>query len=288
MRVPSKFATAVLAMALAQPVMTANWEPEAPAPAGNDEDSVDLRPRVLYGRSRWQVREEIVQIRAPATDDTTTTDNDDDDDSNADDAQTTLSTSTTSDALATTTSQNTWVMVQHVTGTSYSTITCMTPTTVATSACSYVNDKTTACASTTAVIPTCVPGMLCSFSQDNGAVSCVTKGGMHPSGFIVVAVLGLAAAVATTVISILCCRDHRSRKAVKKAAEARAAMLAAAEVKKAPRVEVAELGGKRGDHVPLMGSGPNTSAATQVPGIAQEQRYGDPFEDGRSYYGRSD
>lgn len=282
MRVPSKYVTAVLALLLAHPVIAANWGPEAVA--GDGEDNVDLRARMLHGRSRWRVHEEVVQVRAPATDDTTT-----DDDSNADDAQTTLSTSTTSDALATTTSQNTWVMVEHVTGTSYSTVTCMTPTTVATKACSYINDKTTTCASTTAVIPTCVPGMLCSFSQDTGAVSCATKGGMQPSGFVVVAVLGLAATVATTAISIMCCRDHRSRKATKKAAEVRAAMLAAGEVKKAPpRVEVAEVGARGGDHVPLMSSGPNTFAAIQVTGIAQEQRYGDPFEDGRAYYGRSD
>lgn len=168
----------------------------------------------------------------------------------------------------------------------------MTPTALATKACSFINDKTTTCASTTAVVPTCVPGMICSFADDTGSVSCVTKGGMHPSGFIVVGVLGLAATAATTAIGLMCCRDHRYRKSVRKAAEVRAAMLAAAEIKKVPRVEVSELGGGAhggggGDHVPLMSSGPETFAAIRVPGIEQEQHYGDPFEDGRGYYGSS-
>lgn len=164
----------------------------------------------------------------------------------------------------------------------------MTPTTVPTKVCSYINDKTTTCASTTAVIPTCVPGMLGSFSQDTGSVSCTTKGGMDPSGFIVVGVLGLAATVAATAISLLCCRDHRSRKAGRKAgrkaAEVRAAMVAASETKKAPRVGVAEV---EGDHEPLMSAGPETFAAIKVPGIAQEQRYENPSEVGRGNYGSS-
>lgn len=161
----------------------------------------------------------------------------------------------------------------------------MTPTAQVTQACSYINDKTTTCSPTTVVVPTCVAGMRCSFADDTGSVSCAVRGGMQPSGFVVVGVLGLAVTVAATAISLMCCRDHRSRKALRRAAEARAAMLAAGEAKRAPRPEVSEVGAKGGDHVPLMGAGPDTFAAIKVPGIAQEPLYGDPLEDGRGHHG---
>lgn len=140
MRVSSRFTTAILAMLLAQPVLSANLEIKAgevrdSVAVAKDNDSVDLR-RALHGRNRWRVHEEAVEVRASvskkasrvrdttntddATSDSDTTSDSaaDNDDSNADDAQTTLQTS-----IAAMTSPNTWVMVQHVTGTSYSTVT---------------------------------------------------------------------------------------------------------------------------------------------------------------------
>lgn len=275
MRVSSKFATVVLALLLAQPVISSSQGPQALVASNSsvsDTGENTAEPRRFHGRSRWRVLEEVVEVRSPRPDD-------------KDDKTTlTTSTTTTSNTLATTTSPNTWVVVQHVTGTSYSTVTCMTPTTVATSACSYINDKTTTCAATSAVVPTCVPGMLCYFSQTNGAVSCAHKGGMQLSGFIVVGVLGLAAAAAFTAITVMCCQERRARKAVRKSAEVRAAMMAASEAKKAPRVDVVEVG--RGGYATLKGAVPDGDEAPDAydgavdSGRGQEQRYGDadPFD----------
>ncbi|KUI68102.1 hypothetical protein VM1G_03660 [Cytospora mali] len=288
MRISSKFATAVLALLLAHPVVTSNGGPQAEELQGsittdNAENNGKLR-RQLHGRSRWQLHEEVVEVRSPLPDDI-----------NANEAKTTLSTSTTANnVLAARTSSNTWVMIQHVTGTTYSTVTCMTPTTVATKACSWINDKTTACQSTTAVVPTCLSEKICYFSQNNGELSCVPRGGMPASGFAVVGVMGIAVAVAVTSITIMCCRDHRARKSMKQAAEAKAAMMAAkAAARKPPRVEVSEMGAVGGDHVPLMSAAgsSNTFAAMPMPGSnAQQHRYGDadPFEEGgRGHYGSS-
>ncbi|KUI55862.1 hypothetical protein VP1G_03290 [Cytospora mali] len=288
MRISSKFATAVLALLLAHPVVSSNGGSQAEEPRGsittdNAEKNGELR-RQLHGRSRWQLHEEVVEVRSPLPDDI-----------NAGEAKTTLSTSTTttttSNALVARTSSNTWIMIQHVTGTTYSTVTCMTPTTVATNACSWINDKTTTCQSTTAVVPTCLSEKICYFSQNDGALSCVPRGGMPTSGFAVVGVMGLAVAVAVTSITIMCCRDHRARKSMKQAAEAKAAIMAAKAAKKPPRVEVSEVGAVGGDHVPLMSAAgsSNTFAAMPTPGSnAQQQRYGDadPFEEGRhGHYG---
>ncbi|ROW14103.1 hypothetical protein VPNG_04143 [Cytospora leucostoma] len=272
MRVQSSFSTAVLALLLAQPIVALNGGIRAEENAvsittGNGEN--DVEPRRLHGRSRWQVHREVVEVRVPKP-------ANGDDDSGSGDAKTTLSTSTTtSSSLAATTSPNTWVAVQHVTGTAYTTVTCMTPKTVATSACSYINDKETTCVSTSAVVPTCLPGMLCSFSGTTGAVSCMRKSGIDASGFVVVGVFGLGVAVAVVTICSMCCRERRQTRAARRAAEAKLEMLAAKELKKTSMVEVAGAGGAGGAYAPLVNAADAHGPSGAAPVHPQEQRYGD-------------
>ncbi|KAK7734262.1 hypothetical protein SLS53_007911 [Cytospora paraplurivora] len=272
MRVRSSFSRAVLALLLAQPIVALNGGTRAEENAVSittGDGEKDVEPRRLHGRSRWQVHREVVEVRVPKPAN--------DDDSGSDDSKTTLSTSTTTSSdLAATTSPNTWVAVQHVTGTAYTTVTCMTPKTVATSACSYINDKQTTCVSTSAVIPTCLPGMLCAFSDTTGAVSCMKKSGIDASGIVVVAVFGLGVAIAVVTICSMCCRERRQNKVARRAAEARLEMLAARELKKkTAMVEVAAAGGTGGAYAPLVNAAEAHELSGAAPVHPQEQRYGD-------------
>ncbi|KKY29859.1 hypothetical protein UCDDA912_g10218 [Diaporthe ampelina] len=227
----------------------------------------NIELRHLRGRHGLRTIREVIEVRAAQ-----------DDDASNDSERTTLSTSATRDATtAAPSTTNTWVMVQHLKGTTYTTRTCMTPTTVATSACSYINDaEETACVATTAVIPTCVPGMMCAFSQSNGSVRCAQTGGMDTSGVVVAGVLGVAAAVAVATLCLMCCRERSKHKRDRRAAEARAAMAAAAEAKRAPRAG-AGVGG--GDYVPLMDAA--GGSGREGPGRPSQA---DPFRGGQEYY----
>lgn len=232
----------------------------------SDAEGSDLELRQLRERHGLRTIREVVEIRAVHNDD--------------DNEPTTLATMAIRDDATTAapSTTNTWVMVQHLKGTTYTTITCMTPTTVATSACSFINDADdTACVSTSAVIPTCVPGMKCAFSQTNGSVRCATTGGMGVGGIIVGSVLGIAAAISVSILCFMSCRERRKHKKDRRAAEAQAALAAAAEAKRAPRA-VTGMGG--GDYVPLMGAGdaPGGREGTEQPGPA------DPFRGGQQYY----
>lgn len=170
----------------------------------SEESNIELRK--LRARHGLRTIREVVEVRTAQADD---------DDNDNDSAGTTLATVAIRDETTTAapTSINTWVMVQHLTGTTYTTVTCMTPATVATSACSYINDaEDTACVATTAVIPSCVPGMMCAFSKSNGSVRCAQTGGMDTAGIVVAGILGVAAAIAVTTICTMCCRERRKHK----------------------------------------------------------------------------
>ncbi|KAK2614144.1 hypothetical protein N8I77_000996 [Diaporthe amygdali] len=225
----------------------------------SDSEESNLELRRLHGLHGLRTIREVVEIRAAA----------------GDDDKTTLSTSKTSDITAAASTTNSWVMVNHVKGTTYTTVTCMTPTTVATSACSFINDADdTQCVATTAVIPTCLPGLMCSFSQTNGAVRCATRGGMDTGGFIVAGVLGVAVALSVATVCFMCCRERRAHKRDRRAAEAQAALAAVDEAKKASRAGTGMAGG---DYVPLMGAG-GSGPGRGRPGQA------DPFNEGQQYY----
>lgn len=229
----------------------------------SESEGSNVELRHLRGRPGLRTIREVVEVRAAQNDDESTT----------------LSTSATRDATtAAPSTTNTWVMVQHLKGTTYTTVTCMTPTTVATKACSYINDADdTACVSTTAVIPTCLPGMKCSFSQSNGSVKCATTGGMGVGGIIVGSVLGVGAAVSISILCFMCCRERSKQKKDRRAAEAQAALAKAAEAKRAPRA-VTGMGG--GDYVPLMGAG-DAGGGREGPGRPDQV---DPFRGGQQYY----
>lgn len=232
----------------------------------SEAEGNNLELRQLQERHGLRTIREVVEIRAVQND--------------ADNEPTTLATMAIRDDATTAapSTTNTWVMVQHLKGTTYTTITCMTPTTVATSACSFINDADdTACVATSAVIPTCVPGMKCAFSQTNGSVRCATTGGMGVGGIIVGSVLGIAAAISISILCFMCCRERSKHKKDRRAAEAQAALAAAAEAKRVPRA-VTGMGG--GDYVPLMGAGdaPGGREGPEHPGPA------DPFRGGQQYY----
>lgn len=230
----------------------------------SDSEESNIELRKLRARHGLRTIREVVEVRTAQTDD-------DDDDS----AGTTLATVAIRDETTTAapTSINTWVMVQHLTGTTYTTVTCMTPATVATSACSFINDaEDTACVATTAVVPSCVPGMMCAFNKGNGSVRCAQTGGMGTAGIVVAGILGVAAAIAVTIICTMCCRERRKHKRDRRAAEAQAAMAAAAEAKKASSRAATSMAGSS-DYVPLMGA-----SGAERPGQA------DPFRGGQQYY----
>lgn len=233
----------------------------------SDSEGSNVELRHLRGRHGLRTIREVVEVRAAQNDDES--------------EKTTLATSATQDATtAAPSSINTWVMVQHLKGTTYTTRTCMTPTTVATSACSYINDaEETTCVATTAVIPTCVPGMMCAFSQSNGSVRCAQTGGMDTSGIIVAGVLGVAATVAIVTLCVMCCRERSKHKRDRRAAEAQAAMAAAAEAKRAPRAVTGMGGGGGGDYVPLM-----DAAGGSGRGGPEGSSQADPFRGGHQYY----
>ncbi|KAG6366004.1 hypothetical protein INS49_000180 [Diaporthe citri] len=211
--------------------------------SNSESDGSNMELRQLRGRHGLRTIREVVEVRAAQ----------DKDDSDSE--KTTLATLAIRETTtAAPTSTNTWVMVQHLKGTTYTTVTCMTPATVATSACSFINDADeTACVATTAVIPSCVPGMKCGYSQTSGAVRCATTGGMGIGGIIVGSVLGVGAAVSIITICSMCIRERSRNKRDRRAAEAQAALAKAAEAKRAPRAATGMAGG--GDYVPLMGAG---------------------------------
>lgn len=233
----------------------------------SDSEGSNIELRQLRGRHGLRTIREVVEVRAAQKKD------------DSDSEKTTLATLAIRDTTtAAPTSTNTWVMVQHLKGTTYTTVTCMTPTTVATSACSFINDaEETTCVATTAVIPSCVPGMKCGFSQSNGSVRCATTGGMGTGGIIVGSVLGVAAAVAIITICSMCCRERSKHKRDRRAAEA-AALAAAAEAKRAPRAATGMAGS--GDYVPLMGAG-DAAGGREGP---EPSGSADPFRGGPQYY----
>lgn len=198
-----------------------------------------------------------------------------------DNAGTTLATVAIRDeATPAPTSTNTWVMIQHLTGTTYTTVTCMTPTTVATSACSFINDaEETTCVPTTAVVPSCVPGMMCAFNKGNGSVRCAQTGGFGTGGFVVSGVLGVAAAIAVSTLCFMCCRERSAHKRDRRAAEAQAALAAAAEAKKASSRAATGMA-TGGDYAPLMGAGGGREGPEQ-PGQVDPFRGGQPYYDSR-------
>lgn len=233
--------------------------------ANPESEGSNVELRHLRGRNGLRTIREVVEVRAAQNND--------------DSESTTLSTSATRDATtAAPSTTNTWVMVQHLKGTTYTTVTCMTPTTVATSACSYINDADgTTCVATNAVIPTCVPGKKCAFNQSNGSVRCATTGGMGVGGIIVGSVLGVGAAVSISILCFMCCRERNKNKRDRRAAEAQAALAAAAEAKRAPRA-VTGMGG--GDYVPLMGAG-DAAGGREGP---EHHDQANPFRAGQQYY----
>lgn len=231
----------------------------------SDSEESNIELRKLRARHGLRTIREVVEVRTAQADD----------DNDNDSAGTTLATVAIRDETTTAapTSINTWVMVQHLTGTTYTTVTCMTPATVATSACSFINDaEDTACVATTAVVPSCVPGMMCAFNKSNGSVRCAQTGGMDTSGIVVAGILGVAAAIAVTTICTMCCRERRKHKRDRRAAEAQAALAAAAEAKKASSRAATGMAGSS-DYVPLMGA-----SGAERPGQAN------PFTGGQQYY----
>lgn len=234
----------------------------------SDSEGSNIELRQLRGRHGLRTIREVVEVRAAQNKD------------EKDSEKTTLATLAIRDTTtAEPTSTNTWVMVQHLKGTTYTTVTCMTPTTVATSACSFINDaEETTCVATTAVIPSCVPGMKCGFSQTSGSVRCATTGGMGVGGIIVGSVLGVAAAVAIITLCSMCCRERNKQKKDRRAAEAQAALAAAAAAKRAPRAATAMAEG--GDYVPLMGAG---DAAAGREGL-EHPGQADPFRGEQQQY----
>lgn len=233
----------------------------------SEGEGSNIELRQLRSRHGLRAIREVVEVR--------TAQNDDDNGE-----KTTLATLAIRDTTtAAPTSTNTWVMVQHLKGTTYTTVTCMTPTTVATSACSFINDADeTACVATTAVVPSCVPGMKCGFSQTNGSVRCATTGGMGVGGIIVGSVLGVAAAISIITLCSLCCRERNKHKRDRRAAEAQAALAAAAEAKRAPRAATGMAAG--GDYVPLMGAG-DAPGGREGPGSSGQAN---PFREAEQYY----
>lgn len=246
---------------------------------GSDSEGADLELRHLRGRRGLRTIREVIEVRAAQNDDSDS-DSTSSSTSTSTSEGTTLSTSSTQTAATTAPSTtNTWVMVQHLTGTTYTTVTCMTPTTVATSACSYINDaEDTSCVATSAVIPSCVPGMMCAFNKSNGNVRCAQTGGMNTSGIIVAIILGVFAAIAVAVLLFMCCRERSKHRKDRRAAEAQAALAAAAEAKKAPRA-VTAMGSS--DYAPLMGG---DDAAGGQEGVERPDQ-ADPFRGGQQYYG---
>lgn len=236
--------------------------------ANSDSEGSNIELRQLRGRHGLRAIREVVEVRAAQNKDEN------------DGKKTTLATLAIRDTTtAAPTSTNTWVMVQHLKGTTYTTVTCMTPATVATSACSYINDADeTTCVATTAVIPSCVPGMKCGYSQTSGNVRCATTGGMGIGGIIVGSVLGVGAAVSIITLCSMCFRERSKNKRDRRAAEAQAALAAAAEAKRATRAATDMAAG--GDYVPLMGAG---DAAGGREGLERPDQV-DPFRGGQQYY----
>lgn len=252
---------------------------------GSDSESGNLELRHLRGRRGLRTIREVIEVRAAQNDDSDSTSTSESSSTSSSTSEstsegTTLSTSATQSATTTAASTtNTWVMVQHLTGSTYTTVTCMTPTTVSTSACSYINDaEDTSCVATSAVIPTCVPGMMCAFNKSNGNVRCAETGGMNTSGIVVAIILGVFAAIAIAVLLFMCCRERSQHKKDRRAAEAQAALAAAAEAKKAPRA-VTAMGSS--DYAPLMGDGGD--AAGGHDGVGRPDQT-DPFRGGQQYY----
>ncbi|KAL1860529.1 hypothetical protein Daus18300_009161 [Diaporthe australafricana] len=243
----------------------ATWAAESCKTNPNiEENNVELRQQQHGRPGSLRAIREVVEVRAAAA-------------AAADEEKTTLATSATPDVTAAAgTSTNTWIMINHVTGTSYTTTTCMTATTVQTSECSFINAaEDTACVATTAVVPTCVPGMYCSFSQTSGSVKCVVKGGMETSGIVVAGVLGVAAFIAISTLCFMGCRERRAHKRDRRAAEAQAALAATAAAKRPSRAGTG-VGG--GDYAPLMGAGVGAQGPPERPGRAN------PFSGGHQYY----
>lgn len=233
-----------------------------------DIDQSNIELRNLHARHGVRTIREVVEVRAAQAGDDNTNNG----------AATTLATvAVREDATLAPTSINTWVMIQHLKGTTYTTVTCMTPTTVATSACSYINEaEETTCVPTTAVVPSCVPGMMCAFNQGNGSVRCAQQGGFGVGGIVVAGVLGVTAAIAISTICFMCCRERSANKRDRRAAEAQAALAAAAEAKKASsRAATGMAAGS--DYVPLMGASGGREATGYPP-------QADPFRGGPQYY----
>lgn len=229
-----------------------------------DESKIELRNK--QARNRLRTIQEVVEVRrahAAADDENTGT--------------TLAKVAIRDEATPAPTSTNTWVMIQHLTGTRYTTVTCMTPATVATSSCSFINDaEETTCAPTTVVVPSCVPGMTCGFSKTSGSVRCAQKGGFGTGGFVVAGVLGVAAAITISALCFSCCRERRVHKRDRRAAEAQAALAAEAEAKRSSSRAASGMAAGD-DYVPLM----DASGGRQGP---QQPRQADPFRGGQQYH----
>lgn len=142
---------------------------------------------------------------------------------------TTLATSTTSTSsdLASTSSYNPYVLTLG-SGTSTSYLTCMTETTVTSTACSSTKEKgkwSTSCATAAVVEPTCLSGISCSFSQTTGALSCYKKDGIPTYGLFILGIMCLIVAFLFCAIVTMCYRDRTRVNLRRKAAEEKELLL---------------------------------------------------------------